>query len=253
MALHKIKDFYDSYHDQNSQEDIRGFDLYAEDDKVGSVDDLLVDDDGRFRYLVVNIGLWIFGKKVLLPIGRSRIDHDAHRVYAINLSKAQVEALPEFSDDKVVDLDYEERVRQVYRSSTSAVPTASGTGYAGYETAPPAPTDAPTSYGTGHAGYETAPSAPVTSPAAFGTGYAGYETAPPTPTDAPPSYGVGHDGYENAPSTSDRALSPEIDSAAVNRSNSYTYQQDPSLYEMNEQNHQRLKLYEERIRASRKR
>ncbi len=139
MALHKIKDFYDSYHDQNSQEDIRGFDLYAEDDKVGSVDDLLVDDDGRFRYLVVNTGLWIFGKKVLLPIGRSRIDHDARRVYAINFTKDQVEALPEFSNDKVVDFDYEERVRQVYRPSTSAVPTASGTGYAGYETAPPPP------------------------------------------------------------------------------------------------------------------
>jgi uncharacterized protein (TIGR02271 family) len=76
----------------------------------------LVDEDGRFRYLVINTGAWIFGKKVLLPIGRARIDYNARRVYADGLTKDQVERLPEFTDDLKLDYEHEEDVRNVYRS-----------------------------------------------------------------------------------------------------------------------------------------
>lgn len=92
-----------------------GFDLYSGDDKVGSVDDLLVDDEGRFRYFLINTGAWIFGKKVLLPIGQARIDHNAKRVFVDGLSRSQVEALPEFTKESAVDYDHEERVRSSYR------------------------------------------------------------------------------------------------------------------------------------------
>jgi stress response protein YsnF len=254
MSLHKIEDFDANYHQQNSQEHIRGFDLYAEDEKIGSADDILVDDDGRIRYLVIKTGIWMFGTKVLLPIGRSRVDYDTHRVYAINLTKAQVEALPEFTDGMTVDFDYEDRVRQLYRPSSSfSVFDSSGVGYAGYETGPPAPTDTPISSGVGYAGYETGPPAPTDTPISSGAGYAGYGTGSPAPTYAPTSYGVGYDGYENALPTPVRAPSPDTEhSAAVDHCDSYTYQQDPSLYETNNQNHQRLKLYEERLVANRK-
>lgn len=160
----------------------------------------------------INTGIWIFGKKVLLPIGCSQVDYDTHRVYAVNLTKAQVEALPEFTDGMTVDFDYEHQVRQVYRPSSSfSVFDSSGVGYAGYGTEPPAPPYVPT------------------------------------------SYGVGYEGYENALPTPGKALSPDTDhSAAVDHCDSYTYQQDPSLYYMNDQNHQRLKLYEKRLVANRK-
>lgn len=139
MALHKIKDFDPEYNKHFDDHDVKGMDLYVAEEKIGSVDDILVDDAGQFRYLVINTGVWILGKKVLLPIGRARIDYDRQRVYAENLTKSQVEALPEMTDDMTVDYDHEEQVRGVYRSAmpkTNAAPTAMGVGYTGTETMP---------------------------------------------------------------------------------------------------------------------
>jgi uncharacterized protein (TIGR02271 family) len=118
MALHKIKDFNPDYKEHFGDREIKGLDVYAADEKIGAVDDVLVDDEGRFRYLVINTGAWIIGKKVLLPIGRAQVDDNAKRVYATNLTKSQVEALPEFNDDLKIDYDHEEQVRGVYRDGS---------------------------------------------------------------------------------------------------------------------------------------
>jgi len=133
MTLHRIRDFYPDYKEHFGDRDIKGLDLYAGNDKIGSVDDVLVDDEGQFRYLIINTGGWIIGKKVLMPIGRARIDNTAKRVYADSITKAQVEALPEFNNDMTVDYEHEEQVRSVYRAAT---PTAQGVGDAGAATAP---------------------------------------------------------------------------------------------------------------------
>lgn len=180
MALMKLDDFDSNYVQTFQGDDVKGFGVYTEaDEKIGSVSDVLVDEEGHFRYLVVDLGFWIFGKKVLLPVGLSRIDYNADRVYAINMSRKQAEDLPEFNDRTVADYDYEERVRNVYRSS--------------YNT----PVDA---------------DYPVSTPEAMGT-----------------------TGYPNF----DR--------------NSYTYNQEPTFFAMNEQDHQTFRLYEERLIANKTR
>lgn len=115
MALYRIKDFDPDYRNHFDNQDVVGFDLYSGNDKVGSVDDLLVDDQGHFRYFVINTGLWIFGKKVLLPIGQARIDYGDRRVFVDGLSRDQVEALPEFTSESAINYDYEEQVRGSYR------------------------------------------------------------------------------------------------------------------------------------------
>lgn len=120
MALHRIKDFDPDYQMHFDNHDFRGLDLYAGNDKIGSVDDVLVDDEGQLRYLVINTGMWILGKKVLFPIGRARIDYERDRVYADNLTTMQVEALPEFTANSVVDYQHEEQVRNVYRNAPAA-------------------------------------------------------------------------------------------------------------------------------------
>lgn len=120
MTLHKIKDFDPDYKMHFDDYDFKGLDLYTGNDKIGSVDDVLVDDEGQLRYLVINTGVWLLGKKVLFPIGRARIDYERDRVYADNLTKAQVEALPEFTNDMTVDYHHEEQVRGVYRASTQS-------------------------------------------------------------------------------------------------------------------------------------
>jgi len=122
MALVKIKDFDPNYHETFGGSDIKGASVYTEtDEKVGTVDDILLDENtGEFRYLIVDLGFWIFGKKVLLPVGRSRMDQGADRVYVIGLNREQAENLPEFKSDMAIDHDYEESVRGVYRPSATA-------------------------------------------------------------------------------------------------------------------------------------
>jgi uncharacterized protein (TIGR02271 family) len=190
MALLKLKDFDPNYRDTFGGEDIQGFDVYSDatNDKVGSVTDVLVDDDGHFRYLVVDLGFWIFGKKVLLPVGRSRIDYNARRVYAIGMTRQQAESLPEYNENTRPDYDYEERVRGVYRPQT---------------------TDA------------TSGIMPEATP--------GIGAVAPAPIAMP-----------NA-------------AASMYDRNTYNYQQEPYLYNTNDQDHQTLRLYEERLIANKNR
>ncbi len=163
MPLHKIRDFDPRYRDHFEDRDVIGYDLYASSDKIGSVDDLLVDDAGKIRYLVVNTGILILGKKVLLPIGRARIDYSGRRIAVDGLTRVQVEALPQYDGNMPIDYEHEEQVRGIYR-----------------------------------------------------------------PT------GVGA-----APLDYDR--------------NTYAYERDPELYNLDDRNHQNLRLYEERLIASKTR
>ncbi|WP_315787962.1 PRC-barrel domain-containing protein [Fischerella sp. JS2] len=116
MVLYKLDEYYPNY--QNEIFDgynIKNFDVYAQDNKVGSVTNMMIDDEGYFRYFIVDTGFWVFGKKILLPVGMARINYEDKRVYVPVLTKQQVEDLPEFTEDLATDKDYEERVRGVYR------------------------------------------------------------------------------------------------------------------------------------------
>jgi uncharacterized protein (TIGR02271 family) len=188
MVLYKLEDFEPNYRDALEGNDLKGLGVYTQgtDEKIGTVSDVLVDEEGHFRYLVVDLGFWIFGKKVLLPIGRARIDYNADRVYTVGLTREQAEDLPEFNERQTLDYDYEERVRGVYRQPTDyALPVAS------------------------------APLDPLAPPVAL----------PVVPLDATPT---------------------------AARDN-YSYEGEPSLYGLNEQDHQTLRLYEERLIASKRR
>ncbi|MEG4277172.1 DUF2382 domain-containing protein [Microcoleus sp. MON1_C1] len=193
MLLYKIEDFNPSYREAAfNGEDIKGLDIYAgnTDEKIGSIDTALVDETGRFRYFVVDTGFWIFGKKVLVPVALCRVDVDAERIYATGLrSKDQAERLPTYEDGMVVDYDYEEQVRGVYRTL---------------------PVEA---------------SAPV-------------EASLPLEASAPLSM--------------PRSVSNQARAAAHDR-NTYTYEQEPQLYQMNEREHYKFRLYEERLVAEKSR
>ncbi|WP_019509595.1 DUF2382 domain-containing protein [Pleurocapsa sp. PCC 7319] len=130
VNLYKIGDIYPDYRNLFDNDDLLSYSLYSNnEEKVGSVEDILVDRDGHFRYLVVDTGFWIFGKKVLLPFGRARIDRNQKRVYATGLTKEQAEHLPEYNSDMTVDYDYEENVRNVYRDEYSGVSTSTSSSY----------------------------------------------------------------------------------------------------------------------------
>lgn len=144
MVLYKLQDFGADYKNPEFDNyEIRDFDVYSDinNEKVGTVKDILVDDTGRFRYLIVDTGFWIFGKQVLLPIGRSRMSYADRRVYATGLTQEQVESLPDFHDLERVDYDYEEQVRGVYRSPFAETPLETST-----PVESTAPLDTPSAY-----------------------------------------------------------------------------------------------------------
>lgn len=118
MPLYKLEDFDPNYRQTFGGEDVKAMDLYTEGgNRIGKVADALVEKEGRFRYLVIDTGIDNSGKQILLPIGLSRIDYNAQRVYVDGLNKEQVEHLPAYNDRIVVDYDYEEQVRGVYRQN----------------------------------------------------------------------------------------------------------------------------------------
>ncbi|NDJ19928.1 DUF2382 domain-containing protein [Myxacorys almedinensis] len=128
MPLLKIADFYPNYQQDSDLDNLKNFDVYAQDDKVGSVYDILVDSNsGRVRYFVVDTGFWIFGKKVLLPVGRAYTDRGDNRIYVDGMTREQVESLPDYDELEKVDYDYEEQVRGVYRPATKAGTAATAT------------------------------------------------------------------------------------------------------------------------------
>lgn len=170
MKLQKIKDFDPDYRTHFEHKDLINYDLYAGTEKVGSVDDLLVDDTGKIRYLVIQTGVWIRGKIVLLPIGRARVNYANRSVIVDGFTRKQVEDLPQYDANTPVDYDYEEQVRKVYR------PVANG-------------------------------------------------ATSVKPTSAVPEY--------------DR--------------NTYAYDKDPALYNLDDKNHQNLRLYQERLIANKTR
>ena len=215
MALYKIADFDPHYRDTFQGNDVKGLGVYADgtDEKIGSVGDVLVDEEGHFRYLVVDLGFWIFGKKVLLPIGRSRVDYGAGRVFAVGMTREQAENLPEFDEHQTLDYDYEERVRGVYRNPRDYNQPL--------EASAPLNTSAVLGESLG-----------LGAVAAGGLGAAA-PTQPTVPTQ---------------PKTTQQPTT-----APTYNRDSYAYEQEPSLYGLNDQDHQTLRLYEERLIASKKR
>jgi len=121
MPLYKLEEFDPNYRETFGGDDVKALELYTQSGvRVGAISDVLVDHDGRFRYLVIDTNIEdSVNKKILLPIGLSHIDYPAKRVYVDGLSKEQVTHLPEYHDNMVVDADYEERVRGVFRPQTS--------------------------------------------------------------------------------------------------------------------------------------
>lgn len=202
MALLKLEDFDPNYRDTFEGGDIKGLSVYAEgDEKIGTVHDVLVDDQGNFRYFVVDLGFWIFGKKVLLPVGRTRIDYGADRVYAIGMTREQADHLPEFGDLEKIDYDYEEQVRGVYRTPATTRSTMVDT------------------------------SAPL-------------ESSAPLEASAP---------LDTASMTGMSAMAAQPAVTPTYNRDTYDYKQDASLYDLDEQNHQTLRLYQERLVANKQR
>jgi sporulation protein YlmC with PRC-barrel domain len=100
--LHKVKD-------------LRGDKIAASDGDIGQVDQVYFDDqDWRVRYIVVDTGGWLSGRKVLIsPVSIDRAKSSENAI-AVDLSREQVEHSPSVDADKPVDRQYEEAYARHY-------------------------------------------------------------------------------------------------------------------------------------------
>ncbi|MEU0397128.1 PRC-barrel domain containing protein [Streptomyces sp. NPDC006208] len=78
--------------------DLTGYKVEATDGSIGKVDKH--SDEVGDAYLVVDTGVWIFGKEVLLPASTVvSIDPDEQKVF-VDRTKQQIKDAPEFHRDK---------------------------------------------------------------------------------------------------------------------------------------------------------
>ncbi|WP_346537655.1 PRC-barrel domain-containing protein [Micromonospora sp. DPT] len=95
--------------------DLVGYRVEATDGRIGAIDEASNDADAR--YLVVDTGPWIFGRKVLLPVGTiARVDH-LERVVHVDRTREQVKESPAFDPDAFGEPDYRRRVGSYYEES----------------------------------------------------------------------------------------------------------------------------------------
>lgn len=95
--------------------DLTGYQVEATDGRIGSVD--RASEEAGAGYLVVDTGPWIFGKKVLLPVGTvARVDH-LDRTVHVDRTREQVKGSPAFDPDDFAQPDYRERIGTYYAES----------------------------------------------------------------------------------------------------------------------------------------
>jgi hypothetical protein len=91
--------------------DLTGYKVEARDGSIGKVDEA-TNETGR-SWLVVDIGPWIFGRKVMIPAGTiTKVDRENKRVF-VSLTKNQIKDSPEFDESRFDD-DYRTRLGEYY-------------------------------------------------------------------------------------------------------------------------------------------
>ena len=89
-----------------------GYKVEATDGSIGKIDAASLDVNSS--YLVVDTGVWIFGKKVMLPAGVvSNVDHEDRKVF-VDRSKDQIKSAPEFDEDTHTDPAYRDKLGGYY-------------------------------------------------------------------------------------------------------------------------------------------
>jgi uncharacterized protein YrrD len=99
-----------------SLKDVFGYTILATDGQIGAVDDFLVDNESlRARYLVIDTGTWLPGRKVILATSWISSVEPARRMVVVNIDQKRIKESPEFDPDRPLDRAYEMRLHDHYR------------------------------------------------------------------------------------------------------------------------------------------
>jgi len=125
--------------------ELKSFTLRATDGDIGSLEELYFDDKSwAVRYLVVNTGSWLLGRRVLLaPMAVAGVE-EAHRVVRIKLTRDQIETGPPVDIVKPISRAYEEEYYRHFQWAPYWQPgLMPGTNPLVYPTTPPLIVDKP--------------------------------------------------------------------------------------------------------------
>jgi uncharacterized protein (TIGR02271 family) len=119
MSLQSIAEFNPDYYQESSlSRDLisRPVFIAKTEEEIGNIEDILVDDSGHFRYLVIRAGEWLDERKFLLPVGVCRAYGENNSVSLMNINDKQfLQQIPPYQSDSQVDYNYEENIRNIYR------------------------------------------------------------------------------------------------------------------------------------------
>jgi hypothetical protein len=94
---------------------LNGYTIEASDGRIGSVSDLLFEDTGWIiRWLVVDTGNWLSGRKVLLPLSAFGKPDPSMSRFPIKLTMQQVKDSPDIDADRPVSRQHETHVYRHY-------------------------------------------------------------------------------------------------------------------------------------------
>ncbi|GJF27041.1 PRC-barrel domain containing protein [Streptomyces sp. HO565] len=94
-------------------QDLTGCTVLASDGTVGHVDRQA--DHFGMRHLVVDTGVWVFGRSVLVPVGTVRGVDTAARTVTVACTRAEIKAAPRFrTDSETMDREYLAAVGDYY-------------------------------------------------------------------------------------------------------------------------------------------
>lgn len=94
-------------------QELTGYTVAATDGTVGHVDRQA--DHFGMRHLVVDTGVWVFGRSVLVPVGVMTTVDAASRTIALSCTRGEVKAAPRFhTDSETMDRAYLASVGEYY-------------------------------------------------------------------------------------------------------------------------------------------
>jgi uncharacterized protein YrrD len=97
--------------------DIDGLPVHASDGEIGTIKDVLFDPHNwTVRYLEVSTG-WIFGRDVLIPVGKVKSIKVPDGAVTFDLTKEQIKNSPRAEPERPIDRAYESRLIGYYRLS----------------------------------------------------------------------------------------------------------------------------------------
>lgn len=87
-------------------------------EQIGTVDDVLIDEHGRTRYLSINVKGE--NRHVLLPVGEAEADRQKKTIWVSAMNRQSFRTLPEYDRNPAsVNDDYERRLHTAYESAYS--------------------------------------------------------------------------------------------------------------------------------------